>query len=320
MSMIERSIDGMAFLSGQLGAAFKRRLREASGVALLSLAMIALLALLTWSVQDPSLSHATDRPVHNLLGRPGAIAADLMMQLLGLGALALILPILVWGYRLLGHRPLNRERLRVTLWLASAVLSAAFASCLPRTAHWPLPTGLGGVIGDAVLRLPAPLLGASLQTSHRLVAAIVFGVAMLLGFAAAIGLVWNDAGSDDDGGDAPEPDADEGAWISLGFIAHHLLSLRARVSLMFRRAPPLAPAGDDSPVPHRAHRTASRRRCRGADRAAGRTRRHRNRRRRRHRAGATREALAARAGQAGQAFGRRLRLAVAQSSVGTARQ
>ena len=59
------------------------------------------------------------------------------------------------------------------------------------------------------------------------------------------------ADSDDDGGDAPEPDADEGAWISLGFIAHHLLSLRARVSLMFRRAPPLAPAADDSPVPHR---------------------------------------------------------------------
>ena len=28
MSMIDRSIDGMAFLSGQLGAALKRRLRE----------------------------------------------------------------------------------------------------------------------------------------------------------------------------------------------------------------------------------------------------------------------------------------------------
>jgi S-DNA-T family DNA segregation ATPase FtsK/SpoIIIE len=254
MSMIERSIDGMAFLSGQLGAAFKRRLREAGGVALLSLAMMALLALLTWSVQDPSLSHATDRPVHNLLGRPGAIAADLMMQILGLGSLALILPILIWGYRLLGHRPLNRERLRVALWLGSTVLAAAFASCLPRTAHWPLPSGLGGVVGDAVLRLPAPLFGASLQTSHHLAAAIVFGVAMLLGFAAAAGFVWNAAG-DDDGddevGDALEPDADESAWISLGFIAHHLLSLRARVALMFRRAPPLAPASGDSPVPRR---------------------------------------------------------------------
>ena len=75
--------------------------------------MMAALALATWSVQDPSLSHATDAPVHNLLGRPGAIAADLMMQLLGLGSLALLLPIAVWGYRLLGHRPLSRERLRV---------------------------------------------------------------------------------------------------------------------------------------------------------------------------------------------------------------
>ena len=178
MSMIDRSLDGMAFLSGQIGALLQRRLREVGGVALISLAMMAALALATWSVQDPSLSHATDAPVHNLLGMPGAVAADLMMQLLGLGSLALLLPIAVWGYRLLGHRPLSHERLRVLLWLFGAVLAAAFASCLPRSPHWPLPSGLGGVIGDAVLRLPisfgAPLLGA-----NRLAAAILLGVAAL---------------------------------------------------------------------------------------------------------------------------------------------
>src|SRR5208282_5474345 len=158
MSMIDRSLDGMAFLSGQLGAILRRRLRELGGIALISLAMMAALALATWSVRDPSLSHATDAPVHNLLGRPGAIAADLMMQLLGLGSLALLLPIAVWGYRLLGHRQLSHERLRVLLWLIGAVLTAAFASCLPRSAHWPLPCGLGGVIGDAALRLPVSFL------------------------------------------------------------------------------------------------------------------------------------------------------------------
>ncbi len=43
MSMIDRSLDGMAFLSGQLGAILQRRLRELGGIALLSLAMIAAL-------------------------------------------------------------------------------------------------------------------------------------------------------------------------------------------------------------------------------------------------------------------------------------
>ena len=91
MSMIDRSLDGMAYLSGQLAAVMRRRLREVSGIAMISLAMMAALALATWSVRDPSLSHATDAPVHNLLGRPGAIGADLTMQLLGLGSLALLL-------------------------------------------------------------------------------------------------------------------------------------------------------------------------------------------------------------------------------------
>ena len=158
MSLIDRGIDGLTFVSAQLGAVLQRRLREATGLALISLAMVAALALATWSVQDPSLSHATDAPVHNLLGKPGAIIADLLMQLFGLGGLALLLPIAVWGYRLLGHRPLNRERLRIVVWLLGAVLSAAFASCLPRSPHWPLPSGLGGVVGDAILRLPAVLL------------------------------------------------------------------------------------------------------------------------------------------------------------------
>jgi DNA segregation ATPase FtsK/SpoIIIE, S-DNA-T family len=160
MSMIDRSIDGMAFLSGQLGAMLRRRLRELGGIAFLSIAMMAALALATWSVHDPSLSHATDARVHNLLGRSGAIVADLMMQLLGLGSLALLLPLGIWGYRLLGHRPLSRERLRILLWMFGALLAATFAACLPRGTHWPLPCGLGGVVGDAMLRAPAVFFGA----------------------------------------------------------------------------------------------------------------------------------------------------------------
>jgi len=261
MSMIDRSLDGMAFLSGQLGTILRRRLRELGGVALLSLAMMAALALATWSVDDPSLSHATDSRVHNLLGRTGAIAADLLMQLLGLGSLALLLPIAIWGYRLLGHRPLRHERVRVLLWLLGAVLAAAFASCLPRGAHWPLPCGLGGVIGDALLRLPIKLFGAPLLGTYRLAATVVLGAAALVTFAGAAGLLWGGAADDDDEAedeDVEEEDEDEiieaedeehavagGGWLSLGGLMHAVLSFRARLARIFCGRPPVpaAPRG-----------------------------------------------------------------------------
>src|SRR6516164_6330723 len=127
MSMIERSLDGMAALTSEFGAMTRRRVTELCGIVLISLAMMAALALASWSVADPSLSHATDAPVRNLMGWPGAVAADLMMQLLGLGALAFVLPVAIWGYRLLGHRAMGRERLRVMLWPAGVVLAAAAA-------------------------------------------------------------------------------------------------------------------------------------------------------------------------------------------------
>jgi S-DNA-T family DNA segregation ATPase FtsK/SpoIIIE len=80
-------------------------------------------------VQDPSLSHATSRPIRNILGYPGAIGADMMMQILGLGAIMLILPVAVWGWRMLTTAPSTRGALRLGCWLLACVLAAGFASC-----------------------------------------------------------------------------------------------------------------------------------------------------------------------------------------------
>jgi len=239
MSMIERSLDGMAVLTSELGAMARRRVTELCGIVLISLAMMAALALASWSVADPSLSHATDAPVRNLMGWPGAVAADLMMQLLGLGALAFVLPVAIWGYRLLGHRAMGRERLRVMLWPVGAVLAAASASCLPRSAHWPLPCGLGGVIGDAILRLPVLLFHVPLRGGSSVIAGVVLGAAAALAIAFASGLLWRDADADDEEHDEEpveqsEDDRDR-SWISLGGLMHSLLSLRARLARLFTR-------------------------------------------------------------------------------------
>ena len=129
----------------------KRRAAEAAGVALLALVAGAGLALMSWSVDDPSLNHATSAAPHNWLGRGGAISADLLMQFLGVGAAAALAPPAAWGWRLVTERRIGRMSPRLLLLIAGAAATAGFASLLPAPASWPLPTGLGGVVGDAVL-------------------------------------------------------------------------------------------------------------------------------------------------------------------------
>ena len=129
MPAIERVIPLVSHLPASIREALARRLRELTGLALLSVSGVGAAALMTWSVQDPSLSHATSRAIRNIVGYPGAIFADLMMQILGLGAIMLILPVAVWGWRMLTHRTFDREAVRLGCWILCTVISAGFASC-----------------------------------------------------------------------------------------------------------------------------------------------------------------------------------------------
>jgi S-DNA-T family DNA segregation ATPase FtsK/SpoIIIE len=191
MSVIDRGFD-FSLLSEQVRGALWRRMQECVGFALLGVAFLGAVALGTWSVQDPSFSHATDAKVRNLLGIPGAITADLLMQLIGVAAIVLLLPIAVWGWRLVTHRPMRRERWRLLAWLCAVVLGAVFAACMPRTHAWPLPTGLGGVVGDGLLRLPRLLAGGALSDAMRFATAIVTGVAGFAALMVTFGLGWHD--------------------------------------------------------------------------------------------------------------------------------
>ena len=146
----------------------RRRAAEAIGLVTLVGCGTLSAALVTWLARDPSLNHATDGRVHNLLGAPGAIVADLFMQLIGVATIAAVLPLVAIGLRLVAHRGIERGGLRILLWMVGVLSAATAASLLPVTDRWPLPTGLGGVVGDAIMSLPRHATG-----SNRLIIAIV---------------------------------------------------------------------------------------------------------------------------------------------------
>ncbi|MCK1388383.1 DNA translocase FtsK [Bradyrhizobium sp. 21] len=233
MSAIERVIPLVGHLPASIREGLARRVRELAGFGLITLSGVASAALMTWSVQDPSLSHATSRPIRNILGYAGAIGADLAMQILGLGAIMLVLTVAVWGWRMMTHRAFDREALRLGSWILCTVIAAGFVSCWPHGGAWPLPTGLGGVVGDALVRAPAVIFGPA-GTIYRMVLGAILFAAMAATFLIACGLGARERDDelaeieDDDKPLDEDGESDRGS-VSLGWLFHAVMSTKARL-------------------------------------------------------------------------------------------
>ncbi len=209
-----------------------KRFAELAGAVILVSSAALAVALISWSAQDPSLNHATSGSIRNLLGQPGAITSDVVTQMVGLASIVMLIPLLSWGWCLLTFRRLERFRLRLGLWLLGSACAAAFASVLPITDRWPLPTGLGGVIGDAILSLPRRWLGGA--GSAMFAVMLAFAVAALLCLSASAGLILSRMAQSDNAAepDKTEADADaasEPGWalVFTGAIIHAFISLKS---------------------------------------------------------------------------------------------
>jgi S-DNA-T family DNA segregation ATPase FtsK/SpoIIIE len=168
---------------GRLRDFIGRHAWRLAGLALLMLTGALIASLVSWRVDDPSFSYAIDGPADNLLGRPGAAFADLAMQFFGLAVLGLVLPLALTALNLFRLRRPRRLLRQLAAWLIGAVLLATALSCLPAMANWPLPTGLGGALGDVTLGVAEWFGGGSL--SAGLYAAFFV---VLLGLA--LGFLW----------------------------------------------------------------------------------------------------------------------------------
>jgi len=129
----------------------RRRAEEVGGITLVALAAALAVALVGYDPADPSLNAAGSGVVANPLGRPGAIAADLLLQSLGVASALLVLLPAVWGWRVLRHEPIGRPALRIALLPPTLALATLAAAAAPVPPAWPLRAGLGGFLGQLIL-------------------------------------------------------------------------------------------------------------------------------------------------------------------------
>jgi len=158
------------------------------GAIVLGLVAVLLVALATWSVDDPSLSYASGAPARNWLGFPGAVIADVAFQVFGLGVLVVLAPPALWGWSLVRLRTPPRIGLRLVAWIAASLLSCGIFAFVAVPESWPLPTGLGGLIGAGFSNLAALVTGETPQPVTAVLFAIIIAAPALALFWLAMGL------------------------------------------------------------------------------------------------------------------------------------
>ncbi len=141
---------------------------RAVGASLLAFTSLLAMALLTWSADDPSLTHAIDADAQNVLGFAGAAFADLVIQIFGLASVMLLVGPLVIGTRLVyGQAP----DVGANLLICGALLTSAclFGGLLTAAPRWPLPGSYGGIVGDLLVAVCALAFDFESQATLRLI-------------------------------------------------------------------------------------------------------------------------------------------------------
>lgn len=154
----------------------RRNLVGAAGLSIIAATAALAASLATWSVNDPSLNHATGHPAQNALGTPGAILSDILMQTIGLATAVFLIPVVFWGWRLLAGQATRIGGKRLFYWLLGTSFAGGALAALPIPESWPLPTGLGGFLGDAVHMIPGAFTKNLTEGAATIVGVIGLGV------------------------------------------------------------------------------------------------------------------------------------------------
>ncbi|OPY14127.1 MAG: DNA translocase FtsK [Syntrophus sp. PtaB.Bin001] len=140
------------------------RNNEINGLICLTAALFLLLCLLSYSPQDPSLTHFVPpgEPIHNLIGRFGAYLSDTLIRLLGLCILLLPAGLLLVSVLYFIRPDFKTEKTGLFGFLALMLAFCGLFSLLaPEFSIYGVQHKSGGLLGKIITDSLLPLLSAT---------------------------------------------------------------------------------------------------------------------------------------------------------------
>ena len=153
------------------------------GVLILALLAFAWASLLTWSANDPSLTNPGGAGTGNAGGPVGAILSDILIQMLGFGAIVCLFAPMLWAIDLIRNERIYNFRTKGACYALSIVLLAGALSSLPVITGWPLHYAMGGILGDLAATFVRSIVG---NVTTPALAWTIGGLALLAAGMAAV--------------------------------------------------------------------------------------------------------------------------------------
>ncbi len=201
----------------------------------------AFTALATWSINDPSFSNANGKIAKNFLGFWGASFADIWIQFFGLGAAVSLFPPATISWLKLSRQPIGQMRKRIFSWMLMTIFACAAIACVSIPESWPLPSGLGGIVGDTALKIPTLLAGSEPTQWFAITTFFIFSIpaaVFALYSSGIINRVSTGAGASSGEEVLTETLEKEDQFPALGIFVHWYLSIKSNILRNYRTVDP----------------------------------------------------------------------------------
>lgn len=145
------------------------------GLLLFALAIAVALSLWSYNPEDPALNMQTRAAATNMLGAYGAIVADILMQTLAVTSYFLLVPLLVWGSKLVRLKWLPLFWLNLAALPVGVILLSVAMSVPAPNPDFVIQSGYGGFLGQRLY-----LLVVELTAGFLVVPGWVFSLVFIL--------------------------------------------------------------------------------------------------------------------------------------------
>ncbi|MFA6279708.1 MAG: DNA translocase FtsK 4TM domain-containing protein [Bdellovibrionales bacterium] len=167
---------GSPWMPDSLRAALLRLLARVEGIAMILLAVVLALVIISYHPEDSSLNAASTDVIHNLFGTTGSYLADFLWQYWGIASILLSIVLAAWGWRISEGRGLDLPWSRALAAFLSVLAAGIAMAALTPDASLGMTRFWGGSFGKLIA---GALLGLLPKTGGGIIVAVTMGLLSL---------------------------------------------------------------------------------------------------------------------------------------------